>query len=125
MSTTTRKRLDPRVFDLPLEKMCAGYYTDAYFNHTRAALLQDGRHPRVLCRSSRSTTRYLGGMDEAIAILQRLCADDWVAAWQLEARALRRRRDRAVRAGADDRGRLHARSRTSRRRTSARSRDAR
>src|SRR5206468_12584221 len=25
---TTRKRLDPAVFDLPLEKMRAGYYTD-------------------------------------------------------------------------------------------------
>ena len=32
---TTRKRLDPAVFDLPVEKMRAGYYTDAYFNHTR------------------------------------------------------------------------------------------
>ena len=36
---TTRKRLDPSIFDLPVEKMRAGYYTDAYFNHTRATLL--------------------------------------------------------------------------------------
>ena len=36
---TTRKRLDPAIFDLPVEKMRAGYYTDAYFNHTRATLL--------------------------------------------------------------------------------------
>jgi nicotinic acid phosphoribosyltransferase len=28
--------------------MREGYYTDAYFNHTRAALLADGRHPRVV-----------------------------------------------------------------------------
>ena len=43
---TTRARLDPGVFDLPVEKMRAGWYTDAYFNHTRAALLEDGRHPQ-------------------------------------------------------------------------------
>src|SRR2546423_1538187 len=42
---TTRKRLDPSIFDLPVEKMRAGWYTDAYFNHTRDALLEDGRHP--------------------------------------------------------------------------------
>ena len=28
--------------------MRAGWYTDAYFNHTRATLLRDGRHPRVV-----------------------------------------------------------------------------
>ena len=86
---TTRERLDPAIFDLPVEKMRAGYYTDAYFNHTRATLLEDGRHPqRRACRSSRSSDAYLGGMDEAIAILK-LCADDWDDADG--ARALRRR----------------------------------
>ena len=40
--------LPPEVFDLPVEKMRAGYYTDAYFNHARATLLQDGRQPRVV-----------------------------------------------------------------------------
>ena len=39
MATLTRKRLDPAIFDLPVNKMRAGYYTDAYFNHTRSALL--------------------------------------------------------------------------------------
>ena len=29
----------PEVFELPVEKMREGYYTDAYFNHTRATLL--------------------------------------------------------------------------------------
>ncbi len=33
---TQRKRLPPEIFDLPVEKMREGYYTDAYFNHTRA-----------------------------------------------------------------------------------------
>jgi nicotinate phosphoribosyltransferase len=76
MSTTTRKRLDPGVFDLPIEKMRAGYYTDAYFNHTRAALLRDGRRPRVLLQVFQKKQALLGGMDEAIAILK-LCSDDW------------------------------------------------
>ena len=75
---TTRKRLDPTIFDLPVEKMRAGYYTDAYFNHTRAALLQDGRRPHVVMQVFQKNHAYLGGMDEAIAILK-LCADDWEA----------------------------------------------
>jgi nicotinate phosphoribosyltransferase len=73
---TTRKRLDPGVFDLPVEKMRAGWYTDAYFNHTRAALLEDGRHPIVLMQVFQKRDAYLGGMDEAIAILK-LCADSF------------------------------------------------
>ena len=71
---TTRTRLDPSVFDLPVEKMRAGWYTDAYFNHTRAALLEDGRHPHVVMQVFQKKHAYLGGMDEAIAILK-LCAD--------------------------------------------------
>jgi len=71
---TTRKRLDPAVFDLPVEKMRAGWYTDAYFNHTRSALLEDGRHPHVVMQVFQKRQAYLGGMDEAIAILK-LCAE--------------------------------------------------
>jgi nicotinate phosphoribosyltransferase len=78
-------RLDPSVFDLPVEKMREGYYTDAYFNHTRAALLADGHHPRVLMQVFQRRHSLLGGMDEAIAILK-LCSDDWEA---LEVSALR------------------------------------
>ena len=73
---TTHKRLDPGVFDLPVEKMRAGWYTDAYFNHTRAALLEGGRHPIVLMQVFQKRDAYLGGMDEAIAILK-LCADSF------------------------------------------------
>jgi nicotinate phosphoribosyltransferase len=71
-----RERLEPEIFDLPVEKMREGYYTDAYFNHTRAALLADGRRPRVVMQVFQKNTAYLGGMDEAIAILK-LCSDDW------------------------------------------------
>jgi nicotinate phosphoribosyltransferase len=75
---TTRTRLDPGVFDLPVEKMRTGWYTDAYFNHTRAALLEDGRHPVVVMQVFQKKHAYLGGMDEAIAILK-LCSDDFDA----------------------------------------------
>jgi nicotinate phosphoribosyltransferase len=56
--------------------MRAGYYTDAYFNHARATLLQDGRHPRVVMQIFQKRNAWLGGMDEAIAILK-LCADEF------------------------------------------------
>jgi nicotinate phosphoribosyltransferase len=70
------KRLPPSVFDLPVEKMREGYYTDAYFNHARDTLLADGRHPRVVMQVFQKGDAYLGGMDEAIAILK-LCSHDW------------------------------------------------
>jgi nicotinate phosphoribosyltransferase len=70
------KRLPPEIFDLPVEKMREGYYTDAYFNHTRSALLADGRHPRVVMQAFQKKRAVLGGMDEAIAILK-LCAEEW------------------------------------------------
>jgi nicotinate phosphoribosyltransferase len=69
-----RKRLEPEVFDLPVEKMRAGWYTDAYFNHARSTLLADGRRPHVVMQVFQKRHAYLGGMDEAIAILK-LCAD--------------------------------------------------
>src|SRR4051794_7926831 len=72
------ERLPAEIFDLPVEKMREGYYTDAYFNHTRAALIADGRHPRVVMQVFQKHEAVLGGIDEAIAVL-RLCADDWDA----------------------------------------------
>jgi nicotinate phosphoribosyltransferase len=77
VATATREqRLPPEVFDLPVAKMRGGYYTDAYFNHARATLLQDGRHPRVVMQVFQKKVAHLGGMDEAIAILK-LCSFDW------------------------------------------------
>ena len=77
MAITERtKRLDPEIFELPVEKMRAGYYTDAYFNHARETLLADGRHPQVTMQVFQKKDAYLGGMDEAIAILK-LCSEGW------------------------------------------------
>jgi nicotinate phosphoribosyltransferase len=77
MALSTRKtRLPPEIFDLPVEKMREGYYTDVYFNHAGETLLRDGRHPRVVMQVFQKQQAVLGGMDEAIAIL-RLCSHDW------------------------------------------------
>jgi nicotinate phosphoribosyltransferase len=73
MRQPRRQRLAPEVFDLPVEKMRAGWYTDAYFNHTRSLLLEDGRHPHVVVQVFQKNAAWLGGMDEAIAILE-LCS---------------------------------------------------
>src|SRR5438128_2897188 len=74
----TRDRLPPEIFDLPVEKMRAGYYTDAYFNHARSTLLADGRLPRVVMQVCHTNGAYLGGRDGAIAVLKR-CSHDWDA----------------------------------------------
>ena len=74
--STQKRRLPPEIFDLPVEKMREGYYTDVYFNHARETLLRDGRRPRVVMQVFQKQHAVLGGMDEAIAILK-LCSDDW------------------------------------------------
>jgi nicotinate phosphoribosyltransferase len=78
VGTKTKKRLPPEIFELPVEKMREGYYTDAYFNHAREVLLADGRQPRVVMQVFQKHAAVLGGMDEAIAILK-LCSHDWEA----------------------------------------------
>jgi len=81
---TRRTRLDPAVFHLPVERMREGYYSDKYFVRAREILLADHRAARVTMQVFGKSQAYLGGMDEAIAILK-LCSDDWSA---LSVRAL-------------------------------------
>jgi nicotinate phosphoribosyltransferase len=73
---TREKRLPPEIFDLPVDKMREGYYTDAYFNHARETLDADGRRPRVVMQVFQKKNAYVGGIDEALAILK-LCSHDW------------------------------------------------
>src|SRR5437899_287977 len=73
---TRKKRLDPAIFNLPVEKMKAGYYSDKYFVRAREVLLKDKHRPRVTMQVFGKTRAYLGGIDEAIAILK-LCAEQW------------------------------------------------
>jgi nicotinate phosphoribosyltransferase len=75
-SAPTRQRLDPEVFRLPLERIRAGYYSDAYFNFTRQLLVETGHRPSVTMQVFQKEHSVLGGIDEAIAVLK-LCSDDW------------------------------------------------
>jgi nicotinate phosphoribosyltransferase len=79
-----RPRLDPAIFNLPVARMREGYYSDKYFVRAREVLLADGHRPRVTMQVFGKAHAFLGGADEAIAILK-LCAQSWD---ELEVRAL-------------------------------------
>ena len=71
-----RKRLDPALFQLPVDEIRQGFFTDKYFERTRELLRADAHSPRVLMQVTGKSPGYLSGIDEAIAILK-LCAEDW------------------------------------------------
>src|SRR5206468_12490474 len=71
-----RRRLDPAIFHLPVDKMREGYYSDKYFVRSREILRKDHHRPRVTMQVFGKSHAYLGGIDEAIAILK-LCAERW------------------------------------------------
>ncbi|HEX6940850.1 MAG TPA: nicotinate phosphoribosyltransferase [Longimicrobiales bacterium] len=73
------RRLDPSIFQLPVEKMRSGYYSDKYFARARDVLEADGHAPVVTMQVFQKKRAWLGGIDEAIAILK-LCLTegyDW------------------------------------------------
>src|SRR5579884_2840829 len=78
MPARRRKRLDPALFNLPVEAIKQGFYTDTYFARARDVLRHDGRSPNVLMQFTGKHAGWLGGIDEVIAVLK-LCADDWGA----------------------------------------------
>lgn len=80
----SRRRLDPEIFNLPVAKMRAGYYSDKYFVRARDILVTDRYRPRVTMQVFGKRHAFLGGVDEAIAILK-LCAIEWP---ELEVHAL-------------------------------------
>jgi nicotinate phosphoribosyltransferase len=66
-----RERLPASVFSLPVERIRSGYYSDAYFNHTKALLEAQDRHPQVVLQVfQRHPETVLGGIDEAIAVVR-------------------------------------------------------
>ncbi len=95
MSTQVATRLDPAIFRLPVERIRDGYYSDAYFVHTKSLLEAEDHHPRVTMQVFQKHDSLLGGIDEAIAVLK-LCAGrrdaggQWLPGWdELEVFALR------------------------------------
>jgi len=93
MLRSERHRLDPAIFNLPIEKMRDGYYSDTYFNRAREILERDNYHPRVRMQVFQRSASVLCGIDEAIAILK-LCSGRhdgtrWRDGWnQLDVHAL-------------------------------------
>src|ERR1700730_14118750 len=91
---TRQERLDPAIFRLPVERIQDGYYSDAYFVHTKSLLEEENHHPRVTMQVFQKRDSVLGGVDEAIAVLK-LCSGHrgpngaWTDGWQdLEVHAL-------------------------------------
>jgi nicotinate phosphoribosyltransferase len=86
-------RLAPEVFRLPVERIRSGYYSDSYFVLTKELLEAEGRHPNVTMQVFAKRAGLLGGIDEAIAILE-LCSGAtsdgrWRDGWpELRVRAL-------------------------------------
>jgi nicotinate phosphoribosyltransferase len=66
----TRARLDPAIFNLPVGRMRAGYYSDAYFNYTKQLLEAEDRHPHVVMQVFQKHDSLLGGIDEALAVIR-------------------------------------------------------
>jgi nicotinate phosphoribosyltransferase len=90
---STRRRLDPEIFRLPVERIREGYYSDAYFVYTKQLLEAEDYRPRVTMQVFQKQQSVLGGIDEAIAVLK-LCSGreengEWCPGWdQLEVWAL-------------------------------------
>ncbi len=89
-----KARLRPEIFNLPVEKMREGYYSDTYFNRTRQILERDGHHPVVRMQVFQRGDAVLCGIDEALAILRlcsgrRLAGGTWEDGWsRLNVKAL-------------------------------------
>src|SRR3954467_13186712 len=78
MSPRRKRRLDPAAFDLPVDQIKSGVFTDTYFVRSREILRAEHRSPKVLMQVTGKLAGYLSGIDESIAVLK-LCADDWSA----------------------------------------------
>lgn len=82
------ERLDPEIFDLPVERMRSGYYSDKYFVRARELLQADGRDPMVTMQVFQKQNAWVVGTDEAVAIL-RLCLSPGYGWSDLTVKALR------------------------------------
>ena len=68
-------RVPPERFQLPVDRMREGYYSDKYFTRAREVLAGAGRDPHVTVQVFQKQAAWLGGVDEAIAMLK-LCLTD-------------------------------------------------
>jgi nicotinate phosphoribosyltransferase len=93
MPTEVSPRLHPDIFRLPVDRIRAGYYSDAYFVYTKELLESEGDHPHVTMQVFQKEDSILGGIDEAIAVLKtcagRIVDGEFIPGWdQLVVNAL-------------------------------------
>ncbi len=65
-----KNRLPVDHFHFPVDKIKAGYYTDAYFMRTEEILNKDNNHPQVLMQIFTREPMIVCGIDEVIALLK-------------------------------------------------------
>jgi nicotinate phosphoribosyltransferase len=82
------QRVPPERFHLPVDRIRAGYYSDKYFLRTRDVLFATHRNPRVTMQVFQKQAAWLGGVDEAIAVLK-LCLTDGCTWSDIEVLTLR------------------------------------
>lgn len=83
----TTGAIDPAGFELPVERLRRGWYTDAYFNLSKELLEASGREPVVTMQVFQKNEALLAGVEEVIEIL-RSCAGRftdagaWLPGWE-------------------------------------------
>src|ERR1700743_2872294 len=88
------ERLAPEGFRLPVEKIRSAYYSETHLPLTKELLEAEGGHPQVTMQVFAKRAGLLGGIDEALAVLQlcagrRLADGGWEDGWpRLTVRAL-------------------------------------
>ena len=100
MEVIMKNRLPVEHFHFPVEKIKAGYYTDAYFLRTEEILNGDNHHPRVMMQLFTREPVVVCGIDETIALIK-TCAHnpenitihalhdgDEVAPWETRSKAI-------------------------------------
>ena len=71
-----RKRLEASSFDLPVDELRRGGFSDPTVLWARDVLVADARMPHVTVQFSTEQAGLLGGIDEAVAVLK-AGSDDW------------------------------------------------
>ena len=65
-----KKRMPVEAFDIPVDTIKSGFYTDAYFLRTAEILKAANHHPKVLMQVFQRDNCILCGIDEVIAMLK-------------------------------------------------------
>lgn len=78
MTARRRKRLDPAVFELPVDRLRAGDFADRAHALAAQALRGAKKNPRVLMQVTAKQGGWLAGIDETVAILK-TAVEDWGA----------------------------------------------